>query len=418
MPLPYRCVMGDPLEELGAWLDANWDPNLSVREWWDRLGMSGWATPHWPADAYGRGLSPFEAAQAARTIHAHGALGAPGGLGLLLAGPTIYTYGTPEQKERYLPGIITGRAGWCQLFSEPVAGSDLAGLQTRAERDGDLWRVTGQKVWTSNGQHADLGMLIARTDHDAPKHRGITYFLIDMHQPGVEVRPLREMTGRALFNEVFLDDALVEDAAVLGGLGNGWKVAKTTLAFERSGLGAGSSGAGSSVAIPGSVAGDLDRRAGDFVRADASEPGISVNCSTLLDLARSNGAAAEPTVRQRLAAMYTEEQLGRYLTMRQKAGEDLPGLGNMAKLRMSDLFREARDLGLEILGAEGLLHDYDGAGRDRFRVTSAALFSPAPPIYGGTDQIQRNILAEQVLGLPREVLDDPATPFSQLRKNA
>jgi alkylation response protein AidB-like acyl-CoA dehydrogenase len=412
--------VADPLADLDAWLDANWDPDLSVREWWERLGMSGWATPHWPTDAYGLGLSPFEAAQVARVLHQRGVLGPPGGLGLLLAGPTIYTYGTPEQKERYLPDIITGRAGWCQLFSEPVAGSDLAGLQARAERDGDIWLVNGQKVWTSNGQYADHGMLIARTDIDAPKHRGITYFLADMHQAGMDVRPLREMTGRALFNEVFLTDVEVPDSAVLGGLGNGWKVAKTTLAFERSGLGAGSSGAGASAAIPGSVAGDLDRRVGDFVRADGAEPGVSVDCSMLMDVARSNGAAADPVVRQRLASMYTEEQLGRFLTMRQKAGDDVPGLGNMAKLRMSDLFREARDLGLEILGAAGMLHEYGAVEGDRTRqrISSAALFSPAPPIYGGTDQIQRNILAEQVLGLPREVLDDPATPFKDLRKNA
>src|SRR5439155_10396365 len=161
----------------------------------------------------------------------------------------------------YLSAIVTGRRVWCQLFSEPGAGSDLAGLQARAVKDGDEWIVNGQKVWTSGGHVADLGMLIARTDPDVPKHQGITYFALDMHQDAVDVRPLREMTGRAFFNEVFLTDARVPDDAVIGGVNNGWAVANTTLAHERAGLGAGGGSAGGSRATPGTVAGDLDRRA-------------------------------------------------------------------------------------------------------------------------------------------------------------
>ena len=200
-----------------------------------------------------------------QAIADHGALGAPGGLGLLLAAPTIAMHGTPEQIEEYVRPIVTGQRAWCQLFSEPGAGSDLAGLQCKAEQDGDEWIVNGQKVWTSGGHVADMGMLIARTNPNVPKHQGITYFAIDMHQPGIDVRPLKEMTGRAMFNEVFLTDARVGDEAMIGGKNNGWAVANSTLMFERAGLGSGGGNSAASAATPGTVAGDLGKRVGDFV---------------------------------------------------------------------------------------------------------------------------------------------------------
>ncbi len=199
----------DLVDEIRTWLEENWDPDLTVAAWWERLGLAGWSAPTLPTNAYGRGLSRGDAVLVQNAIAEHGALGAPGGLGLLLAAPTIATHGTPEQIERYVRDIVTGQRAWCQLFSEPGAGSDLAGLQAKAMLDGDEYIVNGQKVWTSGGHIADLGMLIARTNSDVPKHQGITYFAIDMHQPGVDVRPLRELTGRALFNEVFLSDARV-----------------------------------------------------------------------------------------------------------------------------------------------------------------------------------------------------------------
>src|SRR3954469_15449388 len=224
----------DPTEELGRWLESNWDPDLTVGEWWDRLGNAGWSAPSWPTEWYGRGLSREDAVRTGRVLADHGALGPPGGLGLLLAGPTIVTHGTDDQKRAYLRDIVTGQKAWCQLFSEPGAGSDLAGLQTRAVKDGDEWVVEGPKVWTSGGGGADLGMLIARTAPDVPKRQGISYFALDMHQgERVEVRPLREMTRRALFNEVFFSEARVHDDALIGGLNNGWAVANTTLAVER-----------------------------------------------------------------------------------------------------------------------------------------------------------------------------------------
>ncbi len=260
------------LDELHEWLDSAWDPDLTVGEWWERLGLAGWSAPILPANAYGKGLNRNDGVRVAQAITAFGALGAPAGLGLMLAAPTIATHGTQEQIDRYVRAIVTGQQSWCQLFSEPSAGSDLAGLQTRAVRDGDEWIVNGQKVWTSNGQKADMGMLLARTDPEVPKHQGITYFAFAMVQPGVEIRPLREMTGRALFNEVFLTDARVPADAVIGGENQGWAAANTTLANERAGLGSGGGNSAGGVAVPGTVGGDLDRRAGDFVAAASGGP--------------------------------------------------------------------------------------------------------------------------------------------------
>jgi alkylation response protein AidB-like acyl-CoA dehydrogenase len=421
--------------ELVSWLTEHWDPDSTVADWWERLAMAGWAAPSWPAKWYGQDMAPSEAVRVQQIIADFGALGAPGGLGLLLAGPTIAVQGTDEQRDRYLRDIVTGQKAWCQLFSEPGAGSDLAGLSTSAVRDGDQWIVNGQKVWTSTGTTADLGMLLARTDPDVPKHQGITYFAVDMHQPGVDVRPLREMTGRALFNEVFLTDVVVDDDAAIGGVNNGWAVANTTLGFERAGLGAGGGSAAGGLAGPGTVTGDLDRRAGDFVgprgrRGGGGGMGFSSR-EALTELATANGTIADATVRQDLMRLYSLYEIARYTRLRQKAlaarGRSVPGLGNIAKLSMSEILRETRDLGLRILGARGMLHGYKAeeakalAERDgnslAVGVTEAALFAQGPSIYGGTDEIQHNIIGERVLGLPREPSNDRTTPFRELPRN-
>src|SRR3954466_6472909 len=439
----------DVTSEVTAWLEENWDPDLTVGEWWERLGLSGWAAPTWPEEWFGKGLGRADAALVMRAIADFGALGAPGGLGLMLAGPTIIAHGTDEQKERYVRDIVTGKKAWCQLFSEPGAGSDLAGLQTRAIKDGEEWIINGQKVWTSGGQAADLGMLLARTDPDVPKHSGISYFAFDMHQEGaVEVRPLREMTGRALFNEVFITDARVADDACIGGVNKGWAVANTTLAFERAGLGAGGGsaaggggggggGGGSAAggaATPGRVMGNLTKRAGDFVsRRDRSgAPGMFANAERLLaELAKGNGKLSDASVRQELMELHTLNEIARFTNLRQKAmkasGADIPGIGNIAKLSMSRILRLSRDLGLRILGPLGTLHAYtpedrkalDEATGNPFAgiLTEMALFSPGPSIYGGTDEIQHNIIGERVLGLPKEPNNDKTTAFKDLPKN-
>jgi alkylation response protein AidB-like acyl-CoA dehydrogenase len=417
--------------EVTSWLRENWDPDLTVEQWWQRLASAGWAAPTWPSEHYGLALSNADSAAVHRAIGEFGALGGPGGLGIVLAGPTLLAHGSEDQLTRFLPDIVMGRAAWCQLFSEPAAGSDLAGLQAHAVRAGDGWLINGQKVWTSSGFTADVGMLIARTNPDAPKHHGITYFAVDMHQPGVEVRPLREMTGRSLFSEVFLTDVRVPDNAVIGDVDDGWKVANTTLAYERSGLGAGGAGGAESVALPGSVAGDLKRRAGDFVAQGtgrlAASTSFWINARRMAELARRHGRSADPVIRQRIAQFYTEQELARYLSLRdrgaRRSGSGIPGIANMAKLRMSVLFRLGRDLATHIAGADAMLHDYSdnpavptGGELDR-AVTELTLWSPSPSIYGGTDQIQRNVLAERVLGLPRERGYDPAAPFRDLPRN-
>jgi alkylation response protein AidB-like acyl-CoA dehydrogenase len=420
------------LEELGAWLASNWDPDLTVGDWWERLGLAGWSQPLLPKAAYGRGLGYADGQAVLREVERFGALVGPVGLGLLLAAPTIAVHGTPVQVERYVPDIVTGRRAWCQLFSEPGAGSDLAGLSTRAVRDGDAWVVNGQKVWTSGGQLADLGMLLARTNPDVPKHRGITWFAIDMHQPGVEVRPLREMTGATMFSEVFLTDAIVTDDARIGDVDDGWRVANTTLTFERTGMGGG--GRQLPPARPGTVAGDLGRRAGDLVAPRTDAPAgrgpRPSPAADLIALARARGRAGDPLVRQALVRLHVLGELARVSGLRQRAaraaGGEVRGLPSFTKLMMGDALRLRRDLGLALLGPAGTLHGYTDDERARLTaavgaaslpVTGQALAAQALPIFGGTDQIQRNILAERVLGLPKEPGDLSQVPFSQLPRN-
>ena len=455
------------LSELRAWLGSNWDPDLTVGQWWERLGLAGWSSPGLPENAYGKGVARADAVLVSQEISRFGALGAPAGLGLLLAAPTIATHGTQEQIDRYVRDIVTGKVAWCQLFSEPQAGSDLAGLQTKAVRDGDEWIINGQKVWTSGGQYADLGMLLARTNPDVPKHAGISYFAFEMRQDGVDVRPLREMTGHALFNEVFLTDARVADAALIGGVNNGWAAANTTLMNERAGLGSGGgNAAGGDSAPPGSVLGALDRRAGDYVegsgrrsrngtgagkaakaengKAEQGEGGEESSGASgvfsvmrggpglLIRMAQKKGSNKDAGIRQDLARLYTLSELGRFNGLRLKAvkenGGDIPGMPNISKLSMSQIVRLTRDLGLQIAGPSGTLHVYDADDKASLEqatgnpfaggITEMALFAQAPSIYGGTDQVQRNIIGERVLGLPKEPNNDRTTPFSELPKNA
>jgi alkylation response protein AidB-like acyl-CoA dehydrogenase len=258
-------------------------------------------------------------------------------------------------------------------------------------------------------------MLLARTDPDLPKHKGITYFKFDMTQPGVEIRPLREMTGRAMFNEVFIDGARVSDDDIIGGLNNGWAAANTTLMNERAGLGTGGSGAVGN-AFAGPIANQLKDRAGDHVgqiRTGGTGGGGLAAANRLMKLAKELGKETDPTVRQKLAKLYTMQQLGRYSALRAKSPNQRTGAEpNIAKLMMSDLLRLNRELGNQIIGADGMLMGEHTAGGGL--VQEMTLFSPGPSIYGGTDQVQRNIIGERVLGLPKEPGPDKSTPFRKL----
>ena len=421
--------------EVETFCDQNWDPDLTVEQWWRLLAGVGYSHPMLPVPAGGRGYGQDQAALVSLVLVERGVLGPPGGLGRMLAAPTIAIHGTPEQIERFVPEILDGRVGWCQLFSEPNAGSDLASLQCRAERDGDEWVISGQKVWTSGGQVADKGMLLARTDTDLPKHGGISWFAFAMDQPGVEVRPLTEMTGRALFNEVFIDEARVADSALIGGLNNGWRVGNTTLMVERASLGA--SGRKPPELIPGPKGGVLGRRAGDFVgrsmEALDGVPSLGIDLWWwLVDLARKNGTVASRVLRDDLMRLYGLIEINRLSIQRAKAGGRARAAGerseqgagdpasaaapNIAKLTMSEMTRSFRDIGLRVVGADGMLMG-DSDRQSGGHIGEVALFSPAPSIYGGTDQVQRNIIGERVLGLPREPGPPRDTPFSQLPKN-
>jgi alkylation response protein AidB-like acyl-CoA dehydrogenase len=259
-----------------------------------------------------------------------------------------------------------------------------------------------------------------------------------MHQPGIEVRPLKEMTGRAMFNEVFMTDARVSDDAMIGGKNNGWAVANTTLAFERAGLGAGGGSAAGGAATPGTVAGDLERRAGDFVTGGGGRRGgggggmFGAAETLLIELAKGNGKISDATIRQELMQLHTLNEIARFMNLRMKAakasgGADIPGAGNIAKLSMSRILRLSRDLGLRILGPLGTLHAYNSEDRKALdaatgnpftgMITEMALFSPGPSIYGGTDEVQHNIIGERVLGLPKEPSNDRTMAFKELPKN-
>ena len=398
-------------DEVTDWLEANWDPDLSVEAWWKTVAAAGWTAPHFTPEQGGRGISP----RAQRTVRAafaqFGALRPPGGLGLLMAAPTILAQGDPDQIERFVPPMLDGSVAWCQLFSEPGAGSDLAGLTTRATRDGDRWIINGQKVWSSQARQSDYGMLLARTDFDVPKHKGISWFAFRLDQPGVTIRPLREMTGDDIFNEIFLDDAVVDDADLIGGEGNGWAVTQTTLHFERTGIGAAGSHAG--FPEPGPKGGILGLRAGDAAQLQAPNDKLTVGFDDVVGL-----STADPIRRQDLARLYTYTRLGLWNAQRGKAeakrggGQAVASIGKLVQTRIVKL---AASLGVSALGPQGLLTGDDGV--DGGVYAKALTFSPASSIYGGSDEIQRNIVAERSLGLPREPAPDRDRPFGEVLRD-
>ena len=306
-------------------------------------------------------------------------------VGIGMAGPTLIAHGSEAQKKEHLDPLLRGERVWCQLFSEPGAGSDLAGLGTRAVRDGDVWIVNGQKVWNSGAQHSDWGILLTRTDADQPKHRGITYFLVDMRTPGIDVRPLRQITGVAHFNEVFLTDVAIPDANVVGSPHSGWGVAVTTLANERNLIGAGGGGAG---------------------------------FSDVVNLARACGADKSPEIRQALAAAYTRLALLKYLGFRVQTalsrGEQPGPESSVLKLAYSQHVALMGNLVVDMQGAPGMLSGHDA--RDDGLWQSAFLNQWQSRLGGGTDQVQRNIIGERVLGLPGDIRVDKDVPFRDLAK--
>lgn len=398
-----------------AWFRENWDPTMELGAWWTLLAHSGWGFPTWPKDRWGKGLAPHDAPIVTRARRDAGALGPPAGIGPSLAGPTLLSHGTQEQQDRFLPGIVTGEV-WCQLFSEPGSGSDLASLQTRAVKDGDQWIVNGQKVWTSGAHLARYGILVARTNPDVPKHQGLTYFVVDMEQPGIDIRPIREMTGRSIFNEVFMTDVIVPEQNRLDAVGSGWGVALTTLANERTMLSAGSfgsSGGGIKISRP-----DAHSRVGDLVREVAPAKGTPAGGvgALLRSLIDRYGLSDDPLTRQDYATIHTLLEIARFTDLRVKAAVQSGGRPgpevSVGKLAASHLLRTLRDAMFRVCGPDSMLWGEDAPLGGR--VHEIGFSSYVISIGGGTDQIQRNIIGERVLGLPREPRVDKDVAFNEL----
>jgi alkylation response protein AidB-like acyl-CoA dehydrogenase len=391
------------------WLADNWDRDLPHDEWQRRVVESGWAAPTWPVDYFGRGLD----ADARKVVDEEFARAGATGTGIdvmNLYANTILAHGTKEQKDAFIPPLAFGEHRGCLLYSEPGAGSDLAALQTRADRDGDDWVITGQKVWTSNAQEATHGMLVARSDWDVPKHRGITFFWFPMRQDSVEVRPIHQVTGGAEFNEVFIDAARVPDANRLGEVNEGWRTLQTALGFERLIMGAKAGG------------NTGDRRPGwtpeQQARADRESPWTrQVGGADYVELARTLGKGGDPAVRQEIARLYTYEQVNAWNAQRARA-ESGPGaaspLASLGKLAMSRIVHSGVRLTTELLGAESVLDgpDFPVAAE----VNRSAFAAYVSSIGGGTDQVQRNIIGERVLGLPKEPELDRSVAFRDVRK--
>ena len=399
--------------ELRAWLDANARPrddanrSISVvggfrdepesideaRRWQRSLADAGWAAVTWPVEHGGRGASPAQAIVYGEELARFDVPSTAFSIGIGMIGPTIIAHGTAAQRERYLRPMLRGDEIWCQLWSEPGAGSDLASLATRADRDGDEYVLNGQKVWTSGAHYCELGLGIFRSDPDVPKHQGITCLIVPMDTPGIEIRPLRQINGKAHFNEVFFTDVRVPVANRVGEAGEGWTVARTTLMNERfavSGLGSSEAGFAALVGLARSVA----RGGGDQI--------------------------SDPVVRQRLAHVYSVGKVLDLTTARVKSSLSrgmIPGIeGSILKLAMAQLGTELVDAGTDLLGPAG---GWTGpAAPEEGRWPDALLGSFAMHIGGGTDEIQRNIIGESVLGLPREPSVDRDVPFRDLRTGA
>jgi alkylation response protein AidB-like acyl-CoA dehydrogenase len=375
-------------EEVGNWLDANlpseWrnggvggyreDADQSMqRQWQGLLNEGGWLKLSWPLELGGRAATPVMQAIFHEEMAKAGAPVILGRLGVSLLAPTLLVHGSPWQKQEYVDKILSGDLVFCQGFSEPDAGSDLAGLRTRAVRKGDRWVIDGQKTWSSGAHYSDKSFLLARTDPDGEPHKGISFFLVDMHQPGVEIRPIRQMTGGGEFGEIFLTGAVVEDRDLVGEPGAGWKIAMTVFGFERGGL----------------------AQAARFERAVAE----------LAALARDRGAGSDVNVRQKVAQAQIEAHIFRLIGLRNLTSAQqgrAPGAeASMTKLYWSEMDKRLQETAVGVQGPYGALAPDSPFAIEDGRWQYGWMWAQAETIYAGSSEIQRNIIAERVLGLPR-----------------
>ncbi|MGO9557931.1 MAG: acyl-CoA dehydrogenase family protein [Acidimicrobiales bacterium] len=392
-------IVNEHIDQLLAEADPSSTDPVEFRRRQYELGLA-WV--HFPVGYGGLGLPPVHQREIDRRVHAAGAKshGFLEFFGLAMAGPTVVTHGTDEIRDRLLPRMYSGEDSWCQLFSEPGSGSDLASLATRATRDGDEWVISGQKVWNTLAHLADRGMLVARSDPEQPKHKGLTYFALDMHAPGVEVRPLRQMTGEAEFNEVYLTDVRVPDSDRVGDVGDGWRVSMSTLMNERTSIGGGGG-------IPGRGSGTIAEAVRIF-RDECPDPNA--------------------VVKDRLMRIWVEAEALRLTNLRasnnRRAGNPGPE-GSIAKLMFAEVNKRIYDLCIDLLGPAALVDfDYTMRRSENLGLTGPAgssrkmfLRSRANSIEGGTSEIQRNILGERVLGLPGDVRTDKELPWSKVPRS-
>ena len=406
----------DVRSEVRQWLALNWDADLPLVEWRRKLAAEGWIAPSWPTRWHGRGLPAWADDIVNEELRRIGAIGRPLGGGMNLAAPTILAHGPDTLRERFLLPTLTGELTWCQLFSEPGAGSDLAGLTTTARLDGDEWVVNGQKVWNTSAHHADFGILVARTNWDVPKHRGITYLVLPMHQAGVEVRPLKQMNRYSSFNEVFMSDARIPRDFVVGEVGGGWNVALTTLSYERRFGG-----------MSRPQFGTTKGRCIDEARHEADEhfatyhwyPQRAGRVDLLIERARVAGVDQDPVVRQAITRVLSQQRASQWTAQRATAARALgrePGAeGSIGKLASSLIARQAANAHSLIAGANAMLLNPTTTPEG---IVSEVLISvPGQSIAGGTDEVQKNILGEKVLGLPRDPAPDKDLPFRSVPRN-
>ena len=404
--------------DVRTWLKANWDPELSLLEWRNKLVESGWGAPHYPKEWHGRGLpvkfnTPIDdefAKVGAITVARAGIR--------TLAAATILDHGTDFHKQKFLRRILTGEDTWCQLFSEPGSGSDMAGAVTRADKKGNKWVINGQKVWTTSAHKAHWGLLLARANWDAVKHKGLAYFVLDMKQPGVQVHPLRQMNGHASFNQVFFTDAEVEPEMMICDVGDGWTVATTTLMHERRGADGLRTWAQAS------------NRKGRIYEEEKAEiattmepykwyPQRAGRVDLVMKRAKETGKIADPVVRQEIAKLLIMSKSAEWTARRARAaqnqGKPQGPEGSLGKLASSHVARQAARVHTYITGADALL---SGADSPMEGVIAEILVSvPATSIAGGTDEIQRNIISERVLKMPKEPSVDTTKPFKDVPRN-
>jgi alkylation response protein AidB-like acyl-CoA dehydrogenase len=375
------------------------DPRrLAVREWLAahpkptgrQLAEAGYVAPHWPAP-WGLDADPIHQIVIDEELAAAGVQRPSNQIGIGWAGPTIVHGGTQAQKDRYLMPLLAGEEIWCQLFSEPGSGSDLASLSTRAVRDGDEWVVTGQKIWTSGAQSSAFGILIARTEPDAPKHEGISYFICPMDVPGVDVRPIKEMTGSPIFNEVFLDEVRLPAENLVGDVNRGWSLAKVTLGNERVSLSSG-----------------------------GALWGMGPDAQALIDVVRQAGGISDPLLRQRVAQLHIESELLRLIRLRTVSarikGEPPGAEASIRKILADEHGQRIMGLAKDLAGTAGLLTDHGPLGTDVAMWHYGFLFAPALTVGGGTGEVQRNIVGERVLGLPHDVNVEQGQTWAQARR--